>query len=188
MKSWDTHILLVDIKLIESFLCRLPDVVCPDAIDIRYLYYSERIPNDSCSHLLSNFAQFTAFITTISHTPQTFPHAVTSDPFPHFLFSSEMKLLTFPTLILKEIFENLTLEQLSILAFCSKRTTFSIRAIQLFRLKNFKSIYYKITSEGEIIIRSNTPHFNISLSPRTYRDDDFVQVEVFGMKHEIDCW
>ncbi|EFO88443.1 hypothetical protein CRE_10576 [Caenorhabditis remanei] len=98
-----------------------------------------------------------------------------------------MKFLTFPTLILKDIFENLTLEQLLILSLCSKRTTYAIQAIQSRQLKKVEYIFYKLTSEDQIIVRSNWETFNVKLSTVSLKDNNIIPTELFGMKREVEC-
>ncbi|EFP11007.1 hypothetical protein CRE_30878 [Caenorhabditis remanei] len=74
-----------------------------------------------------------------------------STPSCHFS-ESVMKLLHFPTLILRNIFSNLSLSELVLLSYCSERVRNVIVSIQKNRLKKVLSILYYFDSDDDLFI------------------------------------
>ncbi|KAF1751312.1 hypothetical protein GCK72_017866 [Caenorhabditis remanei] len=95
---------------------------------------------------------------------------------------TEMRILSLPTVVQREIFGHFKLEELLFLSFCSKRFKYLIQSIQGHRLKQIETITYTF-SRGKFSIGAGTL-FHLTL----YEGYSCITpMELFGMSRETPC-
>ncbi|EFP11344.1 hypothetical protein CRE_30993 [Caenorhabditis remanei] len=106
-----------------------------------------------------------------------------------------MRLLNFPAVILRKVFENFSFEELLLLTFCSNRFKHLIRSNQHYRFNRITTIEYHLLSNNIIYITPDPRSLNmfkrfsqcVTLSPYRFRYDHETPIHVFGMKRNTAC-
>ncbi|EFO92805.1 hypothetical protein CRE_18214 [Caenorhabditis remanei] len=98
-----------------------------------------------------------------------------------------MQILRFPTLIQKEIFENLDFDELLVLSFLSKRCKQFIQTLQKNRFKKIKTIVYDFgwRDRISITVESVDSEYLLRLYFHRYDKSSLSPMKMFGITQDI---